>query len=101
MASQSPGYLPNAVYIAAQMTRKRMPADTIGAMRAAAQRVAAERARAGFGPDGAGAVRTRHQRPYMTKRTPVMYAFSLVTPANAKQAADASSHRARSVSRKR
>ena len=72
IASQSPGYFPKAVYIAAQMTRNRIPADRIGAMRGAVHRQAAARAAPGFGPAGDGAVRTRHQSPYVTKRTPVM-----------------------------
>ena len=61
MASQSPGYFPNAVYIPAQMIRKRIAAVTIGPDRAAAQRRAPVKAACGRGPRGAVAVRTRHQ----------------------------------------
>ena len=72
IASQSPGYFPKAVYMVAQMIRKRIAAVTIGPDRAADQRAAAARAARGFGPRGSVAVRTRHQSPYATKRTPVM-----------------------------
>ena len=72
IASQSPGYLPNAVYIVAQMTRKRTPAVTIGTRCFHVQSKALPRAARGRGPSGDPTPRTRHQSPYATKRTPVM-----------------------------
>ena len=63
IASQSPGYFPNAEYMPAQMTRKRMPAETRGERRARLQRQPASSDARGDGPAGSPAPRTRHQRP--------------------------------------
>src|SRR6266851_5111129 len=103
IANQSAGYLPNAEYISAQMKRKTSPAVTSGTNRLRVhanveERAAGNPARRGL-PRAARSARVH--KPNATNRTPVMYAFSFVTPASPKETAAAVSQRARSVSRKR
>src|ERR1700693_3143574 len=81
IASQSPGYLPNAEYISAQMKRKISPAVRIGTrcrrIHATVEAAADETPAAGL-PKKARSRKT--QNPKATNETPVMYAIFFVPP---------------------
>ena len=61
IASQSPGYLPNAEYMPAQITMKRTAAERTGAKRARIQRTASPAAAAGRLPPTTPRPRIAHQ----------------------------------------
>src|SRR5258706_13113445 len=89
IASQSPGYLPKAEYMRPQMKRKTRPAVRIGTK---CRRIHPPvTVSAAWTPAGRGLPRKafirKTQTPKATKGTPVMEAFSLVTPASAKKKA--------------
>jgi hypothetical protein len=63
IAHQSPGCFPKAVYIAIQMTRKRMPAEISGSRWLRVHFTVLERFSPRPGPAGEVDARTRHQIP--------------------------------------